>query len=69
MLAAERFADSTKVEMGIKIGVNLMFYDLQKGVDGFTGRNITKIDLAPQSVVIFSMCVEDALRSCARQSA
>ena len=68
MLAAQRFADSEKKEEDIKLSVTLMFNDLRKGFDGFTGKNITKIDLSLQGEIL-SICVEKALRSCARQSA
>ncbi len=69
-LAADRFADSDKVEMGIKMGVELIAYDLQNGEDGFTGTKITKINgMSPMFWIQFSMGLESALIDCAKKAA
>ena len=68
-LAAARFADSEKVGLGIKMGVQLMINDLQNGVDGFAGEQITKLDgYPPQFWMVFAMNLEQALIDCANKA-
>lgn len=67
-IAAERFADSDKVEMGIKLGTQLIIYDLQNGEDGFTGKKLTKIDLPEVFWRQLSMGLEKALLDCAKEN-
>lgn len=67
-LASERFANSDKVEMGIKMGTMLMINDLQEGKDGFTGKslpNLGKLGLPPMVWAQISMATESALMDCA----
>lgn len=69
-LAADRFADSDRFEMGIKMGVALIAYDLQNGEDEFTGAKITKINgMGPMFWMQFSMGLESALIDCAKKAA
>jgi len=67
-LAAERFANSDKVEMGIKMGTMLIVNDLQQGEDGFTGAKLPKIELPKMSWVQLSMAIESALVDCTKIS-
>ena len=39
-LAAERFADTDRIEEGILFGAALIVYDLQHGQDGFSGKKL-----------------------------
>ena len=69
-LAAERFADSDKVEMGVKMGTMLMMNDLQTGKDGFSGKvlpNLGKLGLPSMVWAQISMATEEALIDCANQ--
>lgn len=69
-LAASRFADSDKIEMGVKMGAQLIAYDLKEGEDGISGEKITKIDgLPPAFWIQFSMGLEAALIDCAKNAA
>lgn len=68
-LAAERFADSDKVEMGVQIGAMLLIHDLQAGEDGFTGKplpNLGKLGLPSMIWAQISMATEAALIDCAK---
>jgi len=65
-LAAARFADSDKVKLGVKMGAQLIAYDLQSGEDGFTGEKIKKIEGMPTTFwMVFSVGLEKALTDCA----
>jgi len=67
-LAAERFADSSKVEMDVKIGAMLLIIDLQTGKDGFKGKrlpNLGKLELLSMFWTQISMATEKALIDCA----
>ena len=67
-LAAERFANSNKVEAGVKLGTALLIYDLQKGIDGFTGKplpDLGKLGLPPMVWTQISTATEEALINCA----
>lgn len=68
-LAAARFADSDKVEIGIQTEVALIVYDLQTGEDEYTGAKITKIDgLTPMFWKQFSRKLETILIDCAKKT-
>lgn len=67
-LATERFANSEKEEMGVKIGAMLLIEDLKIGEDGFTGKplpNLGKIGLRETTWAQISMATEQALIDCA----
>jgi len=67
-LAVERFADSDKVEMGVKMSTMLMINDLQEGKDGFTEKplpNLGKLGLNQMLWMQISMATEKALIDCA----
>lgn len=67
-LAAARFANSDKVEMGVKMGTMLLINDLQAGKDGFTGKalpNLGKLGLPSMIWAQISMATESALIDCA----
>ncbi|MBA3238180.1 MAG: hypothetical protein H0T62_07535 [Parachlamydiaceae bacterium] len=69
-LAAERFADTEKVEMGVKLGTKLLVNDLITGEDGFTGKplpNLGKLGLPSMIWAQISMSTEKALLDCAKK--
>ncbi|MGD2169117.1 MAG: hypothetical protein PVI40_02615 [Chlamydiota bacterium] len=68
-LAADRFSDSDKVEFGVKIGAQLIAYDLQSGEDEITGEKIKKIEGMPTTFwITFSLGLEKALIDCAKSA-
>ena len=69
-LASERFADSDKVAMGVKMGTMLLINDLQEGKDGFTGKplpNLGKLGLPSTIWTQLSMATEKAIIDCANK--
>lgn len=69
-LAAARFADSDKEEMGVKMGTMLIIHDLQTGTDGFSGKavpNLGKLGLPSMFWAQISMATEAALMDCAKK--
>ena len=70
-LAAERFANSDKVEMGIKMRTMLMVNDLKCGKDGLSGKalpNLGNLGLSQVFWMTFSMSIEQALIDCAKNA-
>lgn len=67
-LAAARFADSDRVDMGVEMGTMLLINDLQTGEDGITGEalpNLGKLGLSPMTWTQISVATEKALTDCA----
>lgn len=67
-LAAARFANSDKVNMGVKMGTVLLINDLQAGKDGFTGKALPNLGELGLSLTVWtqiSMATELALIECA----
>lgn len=67
-LAAERFANREKLEMGITWGTKLIINDLRLGKDELTGKhlpNLGKLGLDDIAWTLISMATEAALLDCA----
>lgn len=66
-LATERFADSRKPAQGMKMGAMLIVNDLQRGKDGFSGKDLPNLGKLQLSDIIWkqiSMSIELALIDC-----
>ena len=70
-LAAARFANTKKVDEGIKLGAMLLIYDLHEGEDGFTGKplpNLGKLGLHSVFWEQMALSTEKALKDCANSA-
>lgn len=68
-LAAKRFANCERAEMGVKLGSILLITDLQAGKDGFTGEalpDLGKLRLPDFFWEQLADMTELALKDCAR---
>ncbi len=69
-LAAERFANSEKVEMGVIMGIMLLMHDLHEGKDAFTGKslpNLGKLGMPSIMWAHISESTQKALLDCANK--
>ena len=67
-LAAKRFANSKKIEVGVRYEVRFIINDLRSGKDGSTDEtlpNLGKIGFASEEWRQISMLTAEALKECA----
>lgn len=69
-IAEDRFANRRFTENGIKRQVSLMLYDLQEGVDGYTGKLIPckpEVFHLENFAKVIRLDLEQILKACARE--
>ncbi|MCF7806149.1 MAG: hypothetical protein K9M07_02085 [Simkaniaceae bacterium] len=66
-LAAKRFQNSQKNDLGIGVGASLVVVDVARGVDGFSGEKLPKVNIPGRIAPQLQMSLGQALKDCGRK--